>query len=84
VSNADQCDADGDGIGDACDPDTTAGSGTGGGTVCTTSSSGCWSVEYPAECGLITPEDEAAWLAYVYEGGPYPEHDLPYAMCLGF
>jgi hypothetical protein len=82
--NADQRDADGDGIGDAGDPDTTTGSGTGGGTVCTASSSGCWSVEYPAECGLITSEDEAAWWAYVYDGGPYPEHDLPYAMCLGF
>jgi hypothetical protein len=84
VANTDQRDADADGVGDACDPDSGSGGATGEGVVCTMSGSSCWSVEYPAECALITPEDEAAWIAYVYDGGPYPEHDLPYVMCLGF
>jgi hypothetical protein len=84
ASNPDQRDGDGDGLGDACDPTPNGSSMPGGGTICTTSSTGCWSIEYPADCGLISPEDEAAWYAYVYDGGPYPQNDLPYGMCLGY
>ena len=83
ASNPDQRDADGDGVGDACDLPPNGSTTPGGGTICTTSSTGCWSAEYPADCGLIGPEDEAAWYAYVYDGGPYPRNDLPYGMCLG-
>lgn len=50
--------------------------------VCTTS--GDCTVWEPPDCSAITPDDEAQWWAYLYEGGPYPSRDLDYGNCLGF
>jgi hypothetical protein len=55
ASNPDQRDADSDGLGDACDATPNGSTTPGGGLICTTSPTGCWSVEYPADCGLIGP-----------------------------
>lgn len=52
--------------------------------VCTASAGDCWYWEPPSGCHEITPQDEAEWNAYIYDGGPPPTRDLPFAECIGF